>query len=396
MKHPPVTFRISTVRRHRGQRVSTPNPAEFRVRSVKVVYPDGRFTRTVVGPDGLPIECVETFLNYLRTTGSSANTVSSYANHLSLFFRWAIGRGLLWAELDFEGLCQFVQDLQDGSVPSWRASGVPRYRPRSRATTEAVLAALSSFLEYWRLEGVGPQDLRLYRDSRSARHSTFSFLAHVEQRRVRQERRIRLRGPKSPAPRTINFEDDFGRLLEAATTCRDRALLALMFDGGLRIGQALGLRHEDLELAARRVHVVRREDNANGALSKQRASFEVQLTDRFFAFYGHSLVDEQLPKGIESDYVFVNLAGPRLGRPMTYSNALQIVRSIGRKAGIDLTPHMLRHTHATALAKHKWTQAEVAKRLGHSSPTSAAVYTHLSDDDIHERYQETFGDPDRP
>jgi len=365
-----------------------------------VVYPDGRTTRTVVGADGLPLEHVEAFLNYLRAIGASSNTVSSYANHLSLFFRWISGRGAVWTELDFDGLCTFTRDVQDGSLPSFTSTGVPKHRPRSRSTTEAILAAVSSFLEYWRLEGVGPQDLRLYRDSRSSRRSSYSFLAHVEQRRVRQERRIKFRGPKSPPPRTINFEEDFQRLLVAAKTFRDRALLSVMYDGGLRIGQALGLRHEDLNLAGRRILVVRRDDNANGALSKQRSSFEVQLSDRFFAYYGTSLVEEQLPRGIESDYVFVDLTGPRLGRPMTYSNALQVVSSIGRRAGIDLTPHKLRHTHATALVRRRWTQAEVAKRLGHSFATSAAAYTHLTDADIthltdadiHLRYQETFGE----
>jgi integrase/recombinase XerD len=362
------------------------------VRSVKVEMVDGSITRTVVGHDGLPIEHIEIFLNYLRTIRSSPNTVTAYASHLALLFRWLDIRGVPWIAIDFDGLCMFVQDLQDGTVPALTPSG--HFRPiaaRSRSTTEAVLAAVCSFFEYWRLEGVGPQDLRLYRDARSSKSSRFSFLAHVEQRRVRQERRIKVRGPKAPLPKVIDFESDFQRLIGASSTARDRALLCALYDGGLRIGQVLGLRHEDLDLAGHRISVVRRENNTNGAMSKQRTPFSVAMPGRFFTYYAESLIQEQSPLGIESDYVFVNLNGARVGRPMTYSNAIQIVESIGSRAGVPLTPHMLRHTHATDLAKRHWTAAQIAKRLGHSSATSAEIYTHLGVDDITERYRQTFG-----
>ena len=124
-----------------------------------------------------------------------------------------------------------------------------------------------------------------------------------------------------------------------------------MYDGGLRIGQALGLRHEDLDIARKRLTVIRREDNVNGMLSKQRATFSVDMPDRFFAFYGQSLVEEQLALGIDSDYVFVALAPRFRGRPMTYDNAVRRIKSIGRRVGIKMTPHTLRHTHGTDLAR---------------------------------------------
>jgi integrase len=132
----------------------------------------------------------------------------------------------------------------------------------------------------------------------------------------------------------------------------------------LRIGQALGLRHEDLNIARKQLSVVRREDNANGALSKQPATFTIDIHPRFFELYGTYLVDEQLAAGIDSDYVFVNLDQRFLGRPMSYANAVQVVQRIGARAGIQLTPHTLRHTHGTMLARQDWTAPQIAKRLG--------------------------------
>src|SRR5487761_1426535 len=73
-------------------------------------------------------------------------------------------------------------------------------------------------------------------------------------------------------------------------------------------------------------------------------------------------------------YLFVNLRRHPVGRPLSYSNGRQLVTAIGDRAGIaGLHPHMLRHTHATALARAGWTGAEIAARLGHQHASSADV-----------------------
>lgn len=359
------------------------------IRAVVVDVPGRKSSWTVVGLDGLPIWDAEIFLNYLRTVRASPNTVRTYARHLALLFRWLDRRGARWEMLDFETLCLFVQDLSDGTVPVRRTKA--EGSPRKRAAVEGVLSAVVSFLTYWRAEGRGPQNLRLYEDARVSRKSTYAFLAHVERQRQARRRRIQVRGAKAPPPRTIGFEDDFQKLLAAARTMRDRTLLSSLYDGGLRIGQALGLRHEDLQIARRKLTVVRREDNANGALSKQPETFSIDIHPRFFEFYGAYLVDEQLAAGIDSDYVFVNLDQRFLGWPMTYANAVQVIQRIGLRAGVQLTPHTLRHTHGTMLAKQEWTAPQIAKRLGQSHPTSADVYIHLVEDDISEKFHATIG-----
>lgn len=57
-----------------------------------------------------------------------------------------------------------------------------------------------------------------------------------------------------------------------------------------------------------------------------------------------------------------------------------------------MTPHTLRHTHGTALAKASWSAPEIAKRLGHSNASSADVYIHPVEADIEDKYRATFGD----
>ncbi|EUA66989.1 phage integrase family protein [Mycobacteroides abscessus subsp. bolletii 1513] len=88
--------------------------------------------------------------------------------------------------------------------------------------------------------------------------------------------------------------------------------------------------------------------------------------------------------------MFVNLSRRPVGGPLSYSNAYQLIERIGATAGIEqLHPHMLRHTHASALAKAGWTAAEIAARLGQSQASSADVYIHLAADDLTERLRRT-------
>ncbi len=353
------------------------------MRAAPVVVHD-RPSWTVVDEDGLPIAEVEQFLHWLRAVGRSRNTVRSYAQHLCLFYRWSSARGIAWDAVAFDALCDFVGVLSVGLPPLQTRRG-----SRAPATVKAVSAAVREFYEFHRVEGRGPAELVLTRNPSRLPRRSHSFLAHVEQRRPSEVSRLTRPG-KQPAEtvQLIEFETDFARLLPAASTDRDRLLLSALYDLGLRVGQALGLRHGDLDPMRRRVQICRRENNENGALSKQRAQFTVDAPKRFFDLYAAYLLGEIAD--VDSDYVFVNLSRAPVGEPLSYSNAYQLVERIGAAAGIeDLHPHMLRHTHATALARAGWTAAEISARLGQSHASSADVYIHLASDDLAERLRRT-------
>ena len=344
----------------------------------------GRPSWTVVDEVGLPVAEIEQFVHWMRAVGRSGNTVRSYAQHLSLFYRWLSARGICWDSLVFSELCDFVGVLSVGLPPLATPRGT-----RSPATVKAVSAAVREFYEYHRIEGRGPAEVVLTRNPSKLPRRSHSFLAHVERRRPAEVSRLTRPG-KQPTEtvQVVDFETDFARLQTAASTDRDRLLLSALYDLGLRVGQALGLRHADLDPMRRRVQVIRRDDNANGALSKQRAQFTVDAPRRFFDLYATYLLGEIAD--VDSDYVFVNLSRPPVGSPLSYSNAYQLLARIGASAGIeDLHPHMLRHTHATALAKAGWTAPEIAARLGQSHAASADVYIHLASDDLAERLRRT-------
>src|SRR5207247_1886997 len=77
-----------------------------------------------------------------------------------------------------------------------------------------------------------------------------------------------------------------------------------LYDSGCRIGEALGLRHEDIAAAERQVRITPR-DNANRARSKSRAERVIPVSAGLIRLYGDYLHAEY--GDVESDYVFVNL-----------------------------------------------------------------------------------------
>ena len=356
-----------------------------------VALPQGGRTWTVCNANGIPVLDVDDYLQSLRARPASANTLKSYAEHLAALMTYLDVIGTTWEEVGFNDLTEFMIAYRNGTHPvPKRGSG-----PRSSSTLKSAAAAIRGLYEFHREEtGRGPGNLRLSKTVRRSGRTSDShhFLAHIEARQDTYETNRLSHGMPKPDQdiKIINFEDDFQRMLAACRSARDRVMLSGFYDLGLRSGGLPGLRHGDLDVRRRTVTITRREDNPNGALSKRRGSFVVHAgQSRFFDLYRDYLLNEVVAAGIESDFVLVNLRH-HVGRPLSHSNAFQQVQAIGLRAGIGpVNPHMLRHTHATALAKAGWTGAEIAARLGQKSAASAEVYIHLANEDIEKRLRET-------
>jgi integrase/recombinase XerD len=167
-------------------------------------------------------------------------------------------------------------------------------------------------------------------------------------------------------------------ILDACPRLRDRFLFALLHETGCRIGEALGLRHEDIAAAEREVSVVARE-NANGARAKsggRTVPVGGELV-RLYADYMH------LEHGnLDSDYVFVNLWAEPRGHAWSYPAAYDLVTRLRATTGITFSPHWFRHTYATWLLRRGAGMETVKELLGHASvATTVDAYGHLTVED---------------
>jgi integrase len=241
-----------------------------------------------------------------------------------------------------------------------------------------ALDSVAALYEFLSRRGVGlAAQLGVYRSARGG--TDRGFLAGIAGGGPVKVRPAKLRASKS-RPATLT-DEQVQWVLDACTRLRDRLLLALMFETGCRIGQALGLRHEDINTDRGAITLVPRRDNANRARGKHREPKQIPIrrawcdlyVDYLFAEYGE----------LDSDYVFVNLWEAPVGHAMTYWGAMSLVKRLRRRTGVEFHPHMFRHTHATALLRAGVRLEVVSELLTHASArTTDEIYNHMDTDDI--------------
>ncbi|MFI6713305.1 tyrosine-type recombinase/integrase [Nonomuraea sp. NPDC050478] len=176
-------------------------------------------------------------------------------------------------------------------------------------------------------------------------------------------------------------EEELVTVLTTPTRLRDRLLLAAMGLNGLRVGAALGLRHEDVRVRKGEIAVVPRDDNANNARAKRRSTLILPLHPAVGRLYSRYLDEEY--GDWDSDYVFINLWSGNAGAPMTYDNVRALIGRISRASGIPMTAHVLRHTFATLMRRGGADMETVSALLGHSSAdVTRETYVHTTVEDL--------------
>jgi integrase/recombinase XerD len=329
---------------------------------------------TVIGSDLRPIAPVERYLAWLSRIERAPSTVRAYAHDLKTFWQFVVARGIAWDRVSLEQLGEFTAWLRQPAENVVVLAGGSA--ARSASTVNRVLTAVFGFYEFHARNGV--EVARALVDERRMGRGSFKpFLHGVAPSRprgrvgrLREERRL---------PQTLSVEQ-VAAILAAQTRLRDRFLFALLAGTGMRIGQALGLRHSDVVSHERRIEIVAREDNANGARGKRGHGW-VPITSelvRLHADYMHLEYGD-----LDSDYVFVNLWGGRVGHAMSYHSVDEVVRRTRRRAGFHFTPHQLRHTYATVARRGGVPVEIVSKLLCHRSvQTTSDIYLHASPEDL--------------
>jgi integrase/recombinase XerD len=204
----------------------------------------------------------------------------------------------------------------------------------------------------------------------------------------RMRARHRLREPETTVERASDAQ--IVALLRSCRSARDRLIILLLARAGLRRGELCGLRRSDVHLLvdSRRLgceverahlHVVRREDNPNGAWAKSRRQRVVPLDFLVVqAFDTYEFERMHVPGAANSDFVFVNLFRGTIGAPMRPDAIAELMATASRRAGLDaaIRPHQLRHAFGSNAVDAGAGIDVVADLMGHSSVASSQVYLH--------------------
>ena len=183
--------------------------------------------------------------------------------------------------------------------------------------------------------------------------------------------------------------DEVSRLLseiptDTETGLRDRAIIELLFSGGLRVSELCNLNRDSINLA-------RREFMVRGKGKKDRPIFIDQTTAEHIEEYLNARTDT-LPALFLNNSSNQNI--PDTSGDFRRLSPRSIERIIGkytRQAGITkhVTPHTLRHSFATDLLMNGADIRSVQSLLGHTNIATTQIYTHITDPhlkEVHEKF----------
>ena len=165
---------------------------------------------------------------------------------------------------------------------------------------------------------------------------------------------------------------------------RDQAIIELLFSSGLRVSELVNLTLQDLNLKERMMRIV-------GKGNKERIVPFSLKTQKTLSIYLENTRKELIANSgnnIGTNYVFLNNRGEKL----TTRGVEYILQEIENKTGVTLSlhPHKFRHSFATHLLNQGLDLRTIQELMGHASLSSIQVYTHVSNQKMHDEYEKAF------
>ena len=378
---------------------------------------DGHEGWTVVDDGYVEHRRAGEYLRSIVDRGGSVGTARTYAGRLALWLGWAAAGNVDECGPSVEQLAAFARWLERTPSrkhrrgPNRRRAGeanvVTLQAARSPGTVDGIVAAVVELVRFGVARGWCSPEIAGQLSSRVELRFIPAGMDGGERadRPVVLRRAVRRRRAER-APATLRA-GQVGALVDACTNVRDSFVVEALYATGLRVAELCGLHLADLHLlpsaihlgcpvTGAHLHVVRREDNENGALAKSIWPRVVPVTTALVRCHNaYRFVRDAVPAAAESDYLLVNLWRPPLGRAVGPDAVEQMFVRLSAKVGFYARPHMLRHSFASEVALTSKDPALVKELLGHASVRSTDVYMHARWDDMRravDAHQRTSGD----
>ena len=282
------------------------------------------------------------FLRFLSVErGASENTVDAYRTDLLQFYTGLSplnlnGSSTDWRRVSREVIVSYISELKE--------------RRYAEATVARKVAAMKSFFQYLHAEGIIRRNPAESLESPRVRKSLPTPLSVQEVNELLEQ----------PARR------------KTPVALRDQAMLELLYATGLRVTELVSLDLDSISLHAQRLCV-----RCVGKGARERTIPVRKQALRTLASY-LSNGRQNLVRNEKEPALFVNRRGDRLTRQGFWV----ILKGYAREAGIEVTPHTLRHSFATHKLRGGTSLRTLQELLGHANISTTRVYTQITDHDL--------------
>lgn len=284
----------------------------------------------------------DSFLNYLRQErGYSECTVKAYSADLAKFeeFYLELDDTLQWETIDADVVRRWIVSLMDRGYTS--------------SSVNRKLSTLRSFYKHLLREGKMTIDPMRKVKGPKGKKPLPSFVKEADMDRLLDE-------------------TDFG---EGFAACRDKMVVEMFYFTGIRLAELVGMDDRDVNFSTRQIKVT-------GKRNKQRLiPFGDELHHSLLAYI--NMRNESLPR--LTDALFVSDRGNRIGRgkveKLVKKSLSKVVRMKKR------SPHVLRHSFATAMLNNQAELGVVKELLGHESLATTQIYTHTTFEELKKVYK---------
>ena len=358
------------------------------VQEVKV---QGQRKYLLVDSEGNPIVPVVKYLKYLDQTGKSHNTLKTYCYGLKHYFTFLEETERDYKKINLQGLAEFVGWLQNPYRNPKVIVATPTTANLTAKTVNLTITIVTNFYDYLYRNDELPSDVgdKLMKQIYVGNGKRYKgFLHHITKGNPVTKNILKVKEPKKKLE-TLT-KDQVMQLAHATTNIRDEFLIHLLFETGLRIGEALSLYISDFKRdykAGYHIQLVNRGELKNGAKLKtdeRKIDISSDLMD-LYDDYLYEILDEL---ETETNFLFVKLKGVNKGEPLEYTDVQSLFKRLKKKTGIDAHAHLLRHTHASIYYQTTKDIKLVQERLGHSQiQTTMNIYVHQTDEEKYEQWE---------
>ncbi len=268
------------------------------------------------------------FLQSLKFVLQLSNpTIKAYGSDLELFSNYCEQQQLDLLTIDSTAILEYLALLNE----SYASSSVAR-----------MMSSLHHFYKWLVLQRYLSNDPTSFISVKIEKPTITNFLTHEEFLQL------------------VDFK------LEKPNDYLDRTLLELLYGSGLRVSEAISLQFKQIIESESLINVI-------GKGQKQRL---VPFSKIFYDVYQLYLVNyRDIYKKSGSQYIFINRKSMPISRQIVYN----IITKRAKSSGLNkkATPHVLRHSFASALIGEGANLRAIQELLGHADIATTQIYTHL-------------------